>query len=110
PAALVRPCRASQRWPLCRQPPRKPPLPGRDFTDLVTAVLPRGLGAGRLCRTVASMKTIIVVGPLVLAVVAAQEYRISRAENSLQNAEKNNRDLNHQLSGLLSDNASIYRA
>lgn len=56
------------------------------------------------------MKTIIVAGLLVLAVVAAQEYRISRAENALQNAEKNNRDLNDQLSDLLSDNASIYSA
>src|SRR5690606_30703119 len=110
PAALVRPCRAPQCWSLCRQPPRKPPLPGRYITDLVTAVLPRGLGASRLCRTVASMKTIIVAGLLVPAVIAAQEYRISRAENALQNAEKNNRDLNDQLSDLLSDNASTYSA
>src|SRR5690606_12189530 len=56
------------------------------------------------------MKTIIVAGLLVLAVVAAQEYRISRAENALQNDEKNNRDLNDQLADLLSDNDSSYNA
>lgn len=56
------------------------------------------------------MKTSIVAGLLVLAVIAAQEYRISRAENALQSAEKNNLDLNGQLSDLLSDNASIYNA
>lgn len=54
------------------------------------------------------MKSFIITGLLVLAVVTAQEYRISSATNALQNAEKNNHELNNKLTGLLSDNASIY--